>query len=210
MSRVQTPRSLPQAQLMAKLAPFNNGNQYRAPSVTGSARKAAAAAAAAPAPVPSFPWERALPASAADEAVQAAPPPAKVPAPWERDDEVDKGPQKKEVSAANRSSAVMNDLLAAVPEEEESDEAYERRMQELEDAAQARAANSLIGGQAGGDDVWKTSQQRQNEGEEMGGRAKRPMSKRINMSQRTATVLEVRVVDPLTFAPLCYAPSLAT
>lgn len=200
--------------MMAKLAPFNNGNEYRsattpAPSLPGSARKpplaatssrvVAAAAAPAPAPkvqVPSFPWERELPPSAADvvKALAPAPAPAPISAPWERD-ETDNGLKKKEVAAANRSSAVMNDLLAAVPEEEESDEAYERRMQELDDAARARAANSLIGGQVGGDDVWKTSQQRQNEGEETGGRARRPASKRINMSQRTASVLEVRRIS---------------
>ena len=98
------------------------------------------------------------------------------------------GPAGVDPYAQNKAST-MGTLLFAPPEEE-SDADFEKRIAKQEEEEKSRAKKSLIGGQSAGHDVWKSSQQLQNEGEPAG-RSKSAGSKRILLTTQTAAALQV-------------------
>ena len=97
---------------------------------------------------------------------------------------------------AQNKASTMGTLLFAPPEEE-SDVDFEKRIVKQEEEAKSRAVKSLIGGQSGGHDVWKSSQQLQNEGEPAG-RSKSAGSKRILLTTQNAAASQV---SPITGQP---------
>ena len=97
---------------------------------------------------------------------------------------------------AQNKASTMGTLLFAPPEEE-SDADFEKRIAKQEEEEKSRAKKSLIGGQSAGHDVWKSSQQLQNEGEPAG-RSKSAGSKRILLTTQTAAALQV---SPITGQP---------
>ena len=112
------------------------------------------------------------------------------------------GQKKKFIPTAVNQTSQMGTLLAR-PEDEDDDEnvysdydmEYIIRQREEEEAARVRAANALIGGQTGRpDDRWKTSQQWQNEGNQIG-RSKSAGSKRVLPAQQHAFIQQV---SPIT------------
>jgi len=111
------------------------------------------------------------------------------------------GQMKKLIPTAANQTSQMGTLLTRPEEDNEEymysdyDLEYMTRQREEEEAARVRATNALIGGQSGRPDArWKTSQQLQNEGNQIG-RAKSAGSKRVLPAQQQAFIQQV---SPIT------------
>ena len=164
-------KTVPYQQLLAKLTPFNNGTTY-----TGNVNAV-------------------VPKQNTDDVYEID---ANRMEFIEPIDHGMTGQKKKEVPVATNRASTMGMLLARPgPEIDEEEIDSDIRQAELDAAAKRRANSSLIGGQSGGADVWKTTQQLQNEGEV--GRVKSAAgTKRTNIAQQSAIVQQV---SPITGEP---------